>query len=94
METSLGVKSMRVAHILKSHCAAFSDLLTGARTAEFRGDDRGYKVGDVVTLVEYNHEENFFTGKSLTVEITHVETGYGIPPGFCMLSFRVVFPEV
>lgn len=75
-------------HVLKIHPAPLADLLSGAKTAEVRRNDRGFQVGDTVRLTEVNPETGNWTGAADHVRtISHVQTGYGLPDGMCVLSY-------
>ncbi len=75
-----------VAHELKIHPEPFKDLSSGAKTSEVRNcADRQFNVGDVVRLREY--EDGFYTGTELYRTITHIQHGYGMPEGLCVLSY-------
>lgn len=71
-------------HDLKIHEQPFNDLLSGAKTCEVRNNDRGFQVGDTVQLHEI---ADTFTGRVMVRKITHVQTGYGLPDGLCVLSY-------
>lgn len=75
-------------HVLKIHPAPLADLLSGAKTAEVRRNDRGFQVGDTVRLMEVNPETGNWTGAADHVRtISHIQTGYGLPDGICVLSY-------
>lgn len=66
---------MRI-HDLKIDPKPFADLVSGAKTCEVRNDDRGFEVGDTV---------RFPGGHCCT--ISHIQRGYGLPDGLCVLSY-------
>lgn len=75
-------------HVLKIHPAPLADLLSGAKTAEVRRNDRDFQVGDTVRLMEVNPETLNWTGRpDLVRTISHIQTGYGLPDGMCVLSY-------
>lgn len=49
-------------HQLKIAPKYFNAVVAGQKTAELRKDDRGYKVGDVLSLCEWKH--GVFTGRN------------------------------
>lgn len=62
-------------HTLKIQPEFFDAVSDGRKTFEVRrGNDRIYKVGDVVLLREFIQETGY-TGHELTVEITYVMHG-------------------
>jgi ribosomal protein S17 len=80
-----------VRHQLKTWPPYFKDVWNRRKTAEIRKDDRGFQVGDVVELQEWNPDEKEFTGNVVEVRITHIlrsEDGdFGLKRGYVMLSF-------
>lgn len=87
-------------HSIKCWPEYFAEVETGAKTFEIRKDDRGYKIGDIVDLCEYDPERKEATGKIIPVVITYVFNGedefpgadgwHPILPGYCVFSFRVL----
>ena len=63
---------MKKMHILKSWPKQFNAVSSGSKTAELRINDRDYRVGDLMVLKEYIPETAVYTGRSCTVEITHI----------------------
>lgn len=57
-------------HRLKTHPAPFEMVISGEKPFEIRKDDRGYSVGDTLTLCEYIPSENRFTGREHAVTVT------------------------
>lgn len=84
-----------VMHELKCDRGPFQDILTGHKKAEVRRDDRDFRVGDTLNLLEtVNSAEEMragapleFTGGQAMKAITHVQRGYGLPDGIVVLSF-------
>lgn len=76
-------------HNLKIHPEPFQALLEGKKTGEVRGfDGRNFKAGDTVNLTEVGDlVPHTPTGRTATREITHVQTGYGLPAYMCVLSY-------
>lgn len=72
-------------HTLKTEHDAWLAVRDGSKTAEFRRDDRGFKVGDLLRL---KHGTDEATGLVLHRRITHIVRGpaFGIPEGYAMLS--------
>ncbi|WP_421565611.1 DUF3850 domain-containing protein [Ochrobactrum sp. EDr1-4] len=67
-------------HNLKIDAHPFADLLSGAKTGEVRNDDRGFEVGDTVHLT-------CIDGQTMDLTISHIQRGYGLPDGICVLSY-------
>lgn len=72
-------------HNLKIDVAPFNDLLSGAKTGEVRNDDRGFEVGDTVYLTCTD-------GRKSSRTISHIQRGYGLPIGLCVLSYTRATP--
>lgn len=52
----------------------FNDVITGKKRAELRKNDRDFKEGDILNLSEYDPIKNCYTGKGVTVVITHIQS--------------------
>lgn len=72
-------------HELKTAPSAFCHVIDGTKTAEYRKDDRGFSVGDVLWLREWSQAFGY-TGREATAVITHITRGPWVPEGFAMLS--------
>lgn len=73
-------------HTLKIHPQPLADLLSAVKTAEVRDcSDRDFRVGDTVRLRELTADG--YTGREVTRTISHVQEGYGLPVGLCVLSY-------
>jgi hypothetical protein len=81
-------------HHLKCCPAPFAAIIDGTKTAEFRRDDRGFEVGDVLVLMEWDPQVTGYTGRQAPRKtVTHISRGpaWGIPTGFAVMSLA---PEV
>lgn len=75
-------------HNIKILPLYFEDVLKLLKTFEVRKDDRGYSVGDIVNLQEFDGQE--YTGRIATVKITYVLKNvpeYGLQDGYCVFSW-------
>ncbi|QTO00531.1 DUF3850 domain-containing protein [Brucella sp. 458] len=72
-------------HTLKIDAQPMEDLLSGAKTGEVRKDDRGFQVGDTVRLTCAD-------GRTVYRVISHIQRGYGLPDGICVLSYTIPAP--
>lgn len=79
-------------HRLKIDCELFPLLESGAKTCEFRRDDREYQRDDILILQEWQPTPQKYTGKEFRARITDIRHGgvYGIPDGYVLLS---IVPE-
>jgi ASC-1-like (ASCH) protein len=74
-------------HLLKTWPEYFQAVKDGLKTFEIRVNDREFKVGDVVKLVEYDNETDTLTGDSLYVKITYI-TDFGQPEHQVVFGFK------
>jgi ParB family chromosome partitioning protein len=84
-------------HSLKIWPSYFDAIKSGAKTFEYRKNDRDFAVGDVLLLQEYDPIRGVsvpglgYTGRRLTAKITYVAQGvFGIPDGYCVMSIADV----
>lgn len=75
-------------HELKCWPESFRALVAKEKTAEFRRDDRGFAVGDLLHLREWDPVTETYSNSQGCWIITHIERGFGISEGFCMLSVK------
>ena len=76
-------------HELKTVQPHFENVRSGVKRAEIRRDDRGFAVGDVLVLREYDAATDSYSGREVEVRVTHVLAGYeALAPGFVMLSIE------
>ena len=87
-------------HELKTDPEVFQAAWDGLKTFEIRLNDRDFKVGDSLYLLETEHtgEEMragaplVYTGRTQMKVVSHVLTGYGLAPGWCCLSYATAQP--
>lgn len=70
-------------HELKILPQFFIDVCRGNKTFEIRKDDRGYSVGDLLVLKEWENET--FTGRETIVEVTY-KTNYAQRENYVVLA--------
>jgi ParB family chromosome partitioning protein len=75
-------------HELKTHEGPFQSVRIGQKTFEYRLNDRDYKPGDTVTLLEYLPTLKAYTGDLITAKIGFCLYGpsFGVPEGYCCFS--------
>ena len=75
-------------HELKISPKYFDDVKLGNKRFEIRKDDRDFKVGDLITLREY--ENGQYTGREikniLIIYILRDATEYGLMDSYCILG--------
>ena len=59
-------------HELKTEPQYFEAEMVGIKRFEVRKNDRGYKVGDYLSLNEYDSETAAYTGRSLLFEVVYI----------------------
>jgi hypothetical protein len=85
-------------HHLKAWPEFFDAVADGRKTFEVRRNDRGYREGDIITLLRYEPERGSFTmdegGRTINLSrrITYVLEGgqFGIEYGFVVLGLGPV----
>jgi len=61
-----------VMHDLKCWPEYFTDIESGVKTFEYRGNDRGYCVGDLLFLREFCPAKQEYTGRSVLRFVTYI----------------------
>jgi len=86
-------------HPLKTVSSSFEAVLRGEKKFEYRKDDRGFEVGDVLQLREIPDDNpDIYTGRIKLVRVTHILRGefaekFGVTPGYAVLSIEEVLIE-
>lgn len=80
-----GVKT----HLLKILPNYFGKVLNGSKTFEIRNNDRDFKVGEYVELLEYFPDEKKFTGKGVRAIITYI-TDYEQKGNYVVFAFDLI----
>ena len=82
-ETGQKVHQIRLA---KSY---FDDVANGIKTFELRKNDRGYKKGDILEMMEFADGKN--TGRTVKVLVTYILEDYtGIEDGYCIMATKII----
>ena len=68
---------MIVHHRVKSWPEFFQPVLDGSKPFELRHNDRGYQVGHVLWLQEWEPNSQSYTGRETMRKITYVMEGLG-----------------
>jgi hypothetical protein len=86
-------------HELKTWPEFFAALLTGEKSFELRKDDRGFVVGDILRLREYDPETKEYSGRELRRKVTYLlghraDAGcaatFGLQPGYVIMGVAPV----
>lgn len=73
-------------HRLKTLPEYYEAALSGEKTFELRKDDRGFRVGDVLRLMEWENDR--YTGREMSWRVKYILRGpvYGLAEGWCILA--------
>jgi hypothetical protein len=78
---------MNKIHVLKTWPAFYRAVVDGRKTFEIRLNDRGYKVGDVLVLAEFDPEKQILTMECFAVRITYMtDFVVGLHPGYVAMG--------
>jgi len=75
-------------HYIKCETQFYQDVESGNKKFEFRKNDRNYRVGDMVYLLE--SVGGIKTGRVMdSVEIKYILHGpaFGLPDGYCIFNW-------
>ena len=78
-----------ITHELKIYPEFFSAVCTGVKRAELRKNDRDYRVGDTLHLLETPRGSCHSTGEFINVKITHIADVGEWMPGYVLLSIEL-----
>lgn len=78
-----GKYSIQTVHELKIEAEYFEAVELGWKTFEIRKNDRGFEVGDILILQEY--ENGQYTGEKIEKEVTYMTT-YNQEPGYVVMA--------
>ena len=75
-------------HELKTWPEFYLALEKGRKTFEVRKDDRGFMVGDLLVLKEWDPRRELYTGREMHKEVSYRMPGgqFGIQPGYVVLG--------
>ena len=77
-------------HRLKTIRPYFEECFGNSKTFEVRINDRSFKKGDTVYLMDYDVETNTYSGRELRCTILYVLSEYSaIKKGYVVFSFRI-----
>lgn len=75
-------------HQLRLASMYFDDVASGRKTFELRKNDRDYRVGDLLELMEF--AEGRYSGRSIKAEVTYILEDYtGLDDDYCILAIRI-----
>lgn len=77
-------------HVLRSWTYLFQAMADGAKKHDLRNNDRGYKVGDILRLEEFNMALGNYTGRAASFRVTYITGRSAVP---CAVSSSVLAPD-
>lgn len=82
--------SVRMAHTLKTWGPYLEAIGLGHKTFEIRKDDRGFRVGDILHLREWNPDKQDWGPRSVTCFISYILRDFaGLKNGYCAMGIRL-----
>ena len=76
-------------HELKIAPNYFEKVVSKEKSFEVRCNDRNFKVGDILKLMEY--EDGSYTSQSIFVKVTYILREFeGLQPNFVVLSIELI----
>jgi len=85
-------------HRLKTINPFFTAVWEEGKLFELRLDDRSYEVGDRVLLLEYDKEQNEFSGRAICATISYIlratDLPEGLKKGYVIFMLENVYPTL
>lgn len=79
-------------HQIKLGASFFEEVRRGEKTFELRKNDRGYKKGDILEMLEFS--EGKFTGRTVKALVTYMLEEYsGLEDGYCIMATKLIEQE-
>ncbi|MDO4331798.1 MAG: DUF3850 domain-containing protein [Eubacteriales bacterium] len=76
-------------HHIKLGASFFAEVESGEKTFELRKNDRDYKKGDILEMMEFKDGKN--TGRIVRVLVTYILTEFtGLEDGYCIMATRLL----
>lgn len=83
-----GATEEKMRHGLKTLSRFFEEAWLGCRAFEIRNNDRDFKVGDRVDLMEWDAINQDYTGREIEGRITYI-TDFEQKKGFVVFQFSI-----
>jgi Domain of unknown function (DUF3850) len=95
-ETPVTARDRPVIHELKTWPVPFQAVLDGKKLYELRKNDRGYRVGDILHLREWDPDTEHYSGRSLRARVTYMTRGgeFGLPNDLCIMGLVLLETHV
>ena len=86
---------MRKTQELKTWPESFQALFTGLKSFEFRKNDRDFKVGDQLTLLEWDNDLKDYTGRWVRGWVVFMlKSGFGLPDDYVVMQLTKISTHV
>lgn len=79
-------------HELKCWPKYFEAIVHRKKTFEVRYNDRGYSIGDVLILREYDNDKKEYTRRQTRVRVTDTFADFGLQPGWLVMAIEPFIP--
>lgn len=77
------------AHQIRIGTTFFQDVCSGKKAFELRKNDRGYKEGDILEMMEFTNGK--YTGRAVKAQVTYLlEDFAGLKEEYCIMSIKVI----
>lgn len=79
-----------ITHSLKTVEPHFTDVWDGRKKMDIRFDDRGFKVGDFLHLLQYDDQNDKLSGKLIIAKVLHIlKDEQFLQPNYCAMSLDI-----
>lgn len=86
---STSEKDEKRVHEIRLGAMFFEDARSGKKSFELRKNDRDYKVGDILEMIEFKEGKN--TGRVIRKSVTYILEDYtGLVDGYCIMSTSLI----
>jgi ASC-1-like (ASCH) protein len=77
-------------HELKTWPEYFQEVFAGRKTFEVRKNDRDFKKGDILILLEFDPNTNEYTGGRVRRKVTYILEGgnFGVEFGYVIMAIK------
>ena len=88
-ESPENVGDGRKVHQIRLAAMFFDDIVSGRKPFELRKNDREYKEGDILEMLEFQDGKN--TGRVVKVLVTYLLEDYtGLVEGYCIMGTKII----
>ena len=86
---------MTTIHKLKTWTPIWEHVNEGRKTFEVRKNDRGYCIGDILQLDEWDPITESYTGRKCFRQVNYILSGgtFGVSVGYCVMGLVLLEDE-